>query len=372
MFVVAKLAGIEIRARSLKSGLGSDACPHRTNLLREEKMVGHSRFVTFVFALFIVLASSAFAAGFPEKDLQGYIPWGAGGATDNVSRALTPHVEEALGKKIVLVNKTGGTGAIATQFVHTQPSDGYTLLYAAENAQLYPVIGLSDLTYSKDFFPVNIVARGTVLILANNNTPWNSFKEMVEDAQKRPGKIKMGSAGKGSVPFVVGALLKAVTSFDVITIPFDGDGPGLTALQGGHVDVWPASYTAASELIRSGRVKVLAIVADEPVPGLEQYPLITKDFPGFKKFLPWGPFYGVHCNKDVPAAAKKILVDAFQKGVEAPKFQEFLANFGTVSMNISGDEAYAFLNHWQSVTAWLLQDAGAANVSPATLGIPKP
>jgi len=325
-------------------------------------------------ALFIVVCSglSAVAGTFPERDLQGIIPWGAGGATDNVSRALTPHVEEVLGQKIVLVNKTGGSGVIATQYVTTRPADGYTLLYAAENAQIYPVLGLSEITYSKDYYPVNIVARGTVLILANNETPWNSFKDLVDDAHKRPGQIKMGTAGKGTVPFVVGSLLKTVTKFDAVTVPFDGDGPGLTALQGGHVDVWPASYTAASELIRSGRVKVLAVVADEPVPGLEQFPLITKDFPEFKKFLPWGPYYGVHCRKDVPAEVKQKLVEAFKKGVEAPQFQEFLKTFGTVSMNISGDEAYKFLSHWQSVTAWLLQDAGAANVSPAELGIPRP
>jgi tripartite-type tricarboxylate transporter receptor subunit TctC len=163
-----------------------------------------------------------------------------------------------------------------------------------------------------------------------------------------------------------------VTPFDVNIIPFEGDGPGMTALQGGHVDVWPASYTAASELIRSGRVKVLAVVADQPVPGLEQFPLITQDYPEFKRFLPWGPFYGVHCRKDVPEDVKKTLAAAFKKAAQDPKFQEFLTNFGTVSMNISGDEAYAFLGRWQSITAWLLQDAGAAKVSPADLGISKP
>lgn len=117
---------------------------------------------------------------------------------------------------------------------------------------------------------------------------------------------------------------------------------------------------------------MLAVVSDTPVPGLEQYPLIIQDYPGFKQYLPWGPFYGVFCRNEVPEDAKKKLVEAFKKGVNDPRFQKFLANMGTIPMNIPGDEAYAFLNRWQSVTAWLLQDAGAAKVSPADLGISQP
>ncbi len=137
---------------------------------------------------------SVFAADFPTKDVQGYIMWGAGGATDK----CCPRCHAACGspsrEKIILVNKTGGTGAIATQYVYSRPSDGYTLLYGAENPQVYRILELSDLDY-KDFYPVNILGRGVGVIVANNDMPWNSFKELVEDAQQRPGKIKMGSTG---------------------------------------------------------------------------------------------------------------------------------------------------------------------------------
>jgi tripartite-type tricarboxylate transporter receptor subunit TctC len=325
-----------------------------------------------ILGLIFGFSAAAFSASFPARDIQGTIQWGAGGSTDNISRAVTPHVEPLLGKKIVLVNKPGGTGAIATQHVQSRPSDGYTLLYGAENPQLYPVLQLSELTYSKDFFPINIMARGVVLIVANKDMPWENFEDLVEDAKKRPGKIKMATTGTGGVPFVVGTLMKNVTAFDVASIPFEGDGPGLTALQGGHVDIMPAVYSATAEHIKAGRVKVLAVLSDTPVPGLEQYPLITQDYPEFKKFLPWGPFFGVFCKKDVPEDVKKRLVEAFKKGSAEPKFQEFLTGLGAIPMNISGDEAYAFLARWQSITAWLLQDAGAAKVSPANLGIPKP
>lgn len=330
--------------------------------------------LAFMLILSVVAVSSlatAYAADFPQKDLQGIIMWGAGGATDNVARAITPHVEPFLGKQFVLINKPGGTGAISTQYVYSQPPDGYTILFGAENPQVHRILQLSDMDY-KDFYPINILGRGVGVVVANKDMPWNSFKDLVEDAKKRPGEIKMGSTGPGGLPYTVGAMAKAVTEFEVTPVPFKGEGPGVTALLGGHVDFLPAGITAVREHIRAGRVKALAMVSDKPIPGLEDIPLITQDFPAFEKYLPWGPFYGVWCKKDVPDAAKMKLVEAFQKGASQPQFQEFLKDFGTVSMNISGDEADKFLRKWQSTTNWMYEYAGATKVSPADLGIPKP
>lgn len=311
------------------------------------------------------------AADYPQRDIQGIIMWGAGGGTDTVVRAVTPLAEPILGKQIVLVNKPGGTGAISTQYVYSKPSDGYTLLFGAENPQLYGVLKLSKLDY-KDFYPVNILAHGVAVIVANKDMPWNSFKELVEDAQKRPGEIKMGSTGPGGLPFTVGAMLKTVSSIDVKTIPFDGDGPGLTAVMGGHVDFFPTALGAAKEHIRAGRVKALAVVNTTPIEGIEDVPPITMDFPGFERYLPWGPFYGVFCKRDVPEDAKQKLTEAFHQAAETPKFKKFISGKGNLMMNISGDEADRFLKRYQSVTSWLLHDAGATKVSPEELKIPKP
>lgn len=329
-----------------------------------------------LFMLFVAFSvagalSVVSAADYPEKDLQGVIMWGAGGATDNVARAITPNVEPFLKKQIILINKPGGTGAISTQYVYSQPSDGYTLLIGAENPQVHRILKLSDMDY-KDFYPINILGRGVGVIVANNDTPWNSFKDLVEDAKKRPGEIKMGSTGPGGLPYTVGAMIKTVTDFDVTAVPFKGEGPGVTALLGGHVDFMPAGITAVREHIRAGRVKALAIVSDTPVPGSEDIALITQDYKDFERFLPWGPFYGVWCKRDVPDDIKMKLVEAFKKGASEPKFQEFLKDFNTVPMNISGEEADEFLKKWQSVTNWMYEYAGAAEVSPAEFGIPKP
>lgn len=330
------------------------------------------KIVIFASCLLLLLsASMVVAKDYPSKDLQGIIMWGAGGATDNVARALAPNVEPFLGKQLVMINKPGGTGAIATQYVASRPSDGYTLLFGAENPQVYRILGLSQLDY-KDFYPVSILGHGVCVIVAKKDSPWNSFKDLVEDAQKNPGKIKMASTGPGGLPYTVGAMAKNIVGLDVTSVPFDGEGPGVTALQGGHVDFMPAGLTAVREQIRAGRLKALAVLTKEPVEGLESIPPITVDYPEFNDYLPWGPFYGVFAKGDIPEDVKVKLSEAFTKGASQEKFQTFLKDFGAVPMNISGDEADVFLKKWQSVTTWMYEYAGAAKVSPEKLGIPKP
>jgi tripartite-type tricarboxylate transporter receptor subunit TctC len=324
-------------------------------------------------AVLSLVAGLATAAPFPEREITGVIMWGAGGAMDVVSRAVTPHAEAALGKKIILVNKPGGTGAISTNFVNNAPADGYTLLYGAENPQLHQVLALADFGYEK-FFPVIVFGRGVAVIVVKADAPWNTLKDFVEDAKKRPGKLKMGSTGPGGLPHTVGSMLNSVTKFQVISVPFDGEGPGLTALMGGHVDMMPVGAGAATENIKAGRVKALAVVdgAAMPIAGFPSIAPITTDYPEFAKFLPWGPFYGVFVKRDTPDDIKATLVKAFKTAGDNPQFQTLMKERGNVLMNLSGADADAFMKKWQSVTGWVLQDVGAAKVSPEKFGIPRP
>jgi tripartite-type tricarboxylate transporter receptor subunit TctC len=322
-------------------------------------------------AAVLSLFATAATAAYPERDINGIIMWGAGGGTDVVARAVTPTAELSLGKKIVLVNRPGGAGAISTAAVNAAPSDGYTLLYGAENPQIHPVLNLGELDYSK-FYPVNVIARGLAVIIVGKDAPWNSMKDLIADAQKQPNKLKMASTGPGGLPYTIGAMINNVQKLPVTSVPFDGDGPGLTAVMGGHADFMPVALGAASEHIKAGRVKALAIVNAEAVPTLPNVPPITRDVPQLAKFLPYGPFYGVWVKRDVPADAKNALVKAFNTAVADPKFVQLMQDRGNVLMNMSGDEADAFLKKWQSVTAWVLQDSGAAKTSPEKFGIPRP
>lgn len=310
-------------------------------------------------------------AEYPEREVLGVVMWGAGGATDTVARAVNPAAEAALGKPIVVLNKSGGAGAISTAFVNAAPADGYTFLYGAENPQLHGVMGVSDIDYG-DMYPINILGRGVAVVVVPADSKYQTLSELLDDIAANPGSVKMGSTGPGGLPSTIGALIANATDFNVTAIPFDGEGPGLTAMLGGEVDFMPSGISAAAEQIKAGNMRALAVVNPEPVDTLPDVPAITETLPDMERFLPWGPFYGVFVRAEVPDDVKAKLTEVFTTAATDATFLELMANRGNVVMNMSGQEAIDFLAKWQQVTTWALQDTGAAKVSPEELGIPRP
>lgn len=326
---------------------------------------------TFAVAL-VSVASVTHAQPYPNQDIQGVIQWGAGGSTDVVMRAVTPHAEKVLGRTVIMTNRTGGVGAIGMKFVQSQKSDGYTLLMGAENPQLYKVMGLSDSDYTDSFTPINVLARGIPILVANKDAPFNNVKEMEAYAKANPGKVKVGSTGPGGLPSVVMAMLGTQVKVQMIAVPYDGDGPALTALQGGAIDLMPAVLGAAIEHIKAGRMKPIALIDTVPNTALPNVKPIVEDYPGFAKFLPWGPFFGIFVKKDTPKEAVDKLVAAYAAGAKHPDFVKLIDDRGFKMMNISGAEADTFLKKWQSSTSWIVFEAGLAKKSPAEFNIPKP
>jgi len=319
----------------------------------------------------LALITGVAQAEYPEREVLGVVMWGAGGATDTVARAINPAAEEALGKPIVVLNKSGGAGAISTAYVNAAPSDGYTFLYGAENPQLHPVMGVADLDYGS-FYPVSILGRGIGVIAVKADSKYQTMQELMADIKANPGNVLMGSTGPGGLPSTIAAIISNSADFDVTAIPFDGEGPGLTAMLGNEVDFMPSGISAAAEQIKAGKMRALAVVNTESVDTLPDVPPITDAIPDMAKFLPWGPFYGVFVKQDVPDDVKATMVSAFAQASKDETFTTLMANRGNIIMGISGDEATAFLKKWQQVTSWVLQDTGAAKVNPETLGIMRP
>ena len=151
--------------------------------------------------------TAAHAQEYPTKEIQGIIQWGAGGSTDTVMRAVTPYAEEILGGTVAMQNMTGGVGAIALNYVADAEADGYTLLMGAENPLLYKVMGLGDKDYG-DFTPVNLLARGTPILVANVDAPFDDYAGMMQYIADNPGELKLGATGPGDAvtAIMIGAL----------------------------------------------------------------------------------------------------------------------------------------------------------------------
>ncbi|MGP3698514.1 Bug family tripartite tricarboxylate transporter substrate binding protein [Rhodobacter sp. NSM] len=320
----------------------------------------------------VISATCVFAQDYPEKEIQGIIQWGAGGSTDTVMRSVTPHAEETLGGTVVMQNMTGGVGAIALNYVADAEADGYTLLMGAENPLLYKVMGLGDKDYS-DFVTIGLLARGTAILVANQEAPFDDYAGMMAYIKENPGELRVGATGPGGLPSVITAMMNSVEGkLDVISVPFDGDGPALTALQGGAIDVMPAVLGAAIEGVRAGKLKPLAIFDVETHEALPDVPLVTSFNDGYTSYLPWGPFFGVFVKKGTPDAVVEKLVNAYGAAAKSEDFVELMDNRGYTVMGTSGAEAEEFLAGWQANTVWLLQDAGLAKHSPEEFGISRP
>lgn len=321
----------------------------------------------------LVLSAGLTAAQtYPDREIQGIIQWGAGGSTDTVMRSVTPHAEAILGGTVVMQNMTGAVGAIALNHVADQDADGYTLLMGAENPMLYRVMGLGERDYS-EFIAINLLARGTPILVTRPDAPFDTYEGMLAHIAANPGEVRFGSTGPGGLPSVITAMMDTVEGgLDVNFIPYDGDGPALTALQSGAIDVMPAVLGASIEGIRAGSFVPLAIFDTQASPFLPDVPTAPSLNDGYATYLPWGPFFGVFVREGTPADVVAALTAAYAGAVENAEFLALMENRGFTIMNISGEEAREFLTSWQSTTAWLMQDAGLAVNNPADLGIARP
>ena len=309
-------------------------------------------------------------AEYPDNDISGYIAWGAGGATDTISRTICVLAEKELGTHIVLQNKTGASGGICTEFVNRQKADGYSLLFNAENPPLYQVMNISNVSYDQ-YYPVLLFGSQTPVIIVPVDSPYQSVTDLIADAKARPGEISIGITGAGGLPFNVAAMLKSTSGVEFNQVPYNGDADISTAIMGHHVDVSVANYSTVAELAHAGRVRILTVMANEPLSAEPEVEAIGKVLPEYQQYFPWGAFFGVFVSNNCSDKVKQTLTDAFTAAYNSDSFQSYLKENYINPMGLSGDDARAYITRWQSISAWLLQDSGAAAVSPAELGIPR-
>ncbi len=309
-------------------------------------------------------------AAYPEKDIQGIIQWSAGGATDTVMRSVTPKAEEVLGGDFILTNRPGGVGVIATKYVYAKKNDGYTVLMGAENPQLYKVMGLANIDYS-DLVPINVLAQAASIFVVRSDAPYNNIKEFVDYVQAHPREVKVGSTGPGGLPSIMMALLNSQAKLDVKTIPYNGDGPAITALLGGAIDMEPATFSAAKEYIKSGQLKVIGLLDKTANADLPDVKPITAYYPDLAPQLPYSPFFGVFVKEGTPQEAIEKLTHAFNVAADSAEFRNILKQRGLSVLNLTGDAAKQYLNRFRSVASWLVYENGIAKHSPEEFDIPR-
>ena len=243
------------------------------------------------FFAYLLAAATALAQSYPTRPIRILVPFAPGGTVDIVARVVGLKLSEDLGQPIVVENKSGAGGTIATAMLAKSPADGYTLMMMhqglAFNASLYASLQYDTL---KDIVSIaHIGATPNALVVANA-MPVRSVKEFVDYARVNPGRIAYGSGGVGSAGHLSMELLQSLTATKLTHVPYKGSGPALTDLMGGQVQAMLLTLPAVISHVKSGKLRAIATSGSRRSGALPELPTIAEaGVPGYE-YTPW---YGV-------------------------------------------------------------------------------
>jgi len=286
-------------------------------------------------------------AAFPAKPIRFIVAFAPGGPADIIARLLGQQLSEAVGQPVVVENRAGAGGNIATGVVAKAPNDGYTLLINtsayAVNPSLSRKAGYDPL---KDLTLAAVVASSPNLLVAYPGLKAKTLQEVI--AQGKDGKLNYGTAGAGTTPHLTAEyLFKVLAKIDVTHVPFAGAGPALTSTIGGQVELASVALPAAVEMVKGGKVRGLAVTSAKRVPFLPDVPTVAESgFPGFEDYT----WVGVFAPAGAPAAVINKINAETEKILRHPDFQSKLANLGFEPRGGSPAEADKYLR--SELTKW--------------------
>lgn len=244
-------------------------------------------------ALAVVLAVTAGPAlaepGFPSKPVRIFVPYAAGGGVDVLTRTLGDVVSKQWGQSVVVENRPGAGGVIASQAVATSAPDGYTLIMVASghatNPFLYPKIPYDTF---KDFTPVSLLASSPNILLVRADSPFKRVADVIAAAKAKPGILSFAHAGSGTSTHMAGELLKSLANIDLNGIPYKGGAPAINDLLGGQI---PMTFNNGPESVgqlQAGTVRALAVTTATRAPFLPDVPSMSETVPGYDTEVWWG------------------------------------------------------------------------------------
>lgn len=312
------------------------------------------RAVVFMGALWI--ATGAVAQSYPARPIRIIVGFPAGSGADFVARMVGQRLSASLGQPVIVENRTGASGTIATGVVAAAAPDGYTLLQvtAAEAAQ--PALR-AKLPYSleRDFAPISLVAIGTFVLVVHPSVPARDVSQLVALARAQPGKLNYGSSGAGSSPHLAATLLQQMAKVKIVEVPYKGATESVTATVAGEVDFSFPSLTAALPLMESGRVRVLGVTSNKRAALLPQVPTIGESgLPGFDRSTWHGLLAPAGTPKEIITALNALVV----KIVNTQEMRDLLARQGLEAQTSTPEQFAALIKNELTQITRLIQSAG--------------
>jgi tripartite-type tricarboxylate transporter receptor subunit TctC len=285
------------------------------------------------------LASPAIAQTF-QRDITMVVPWAAGGGTDTLARTLVKNAKQYLGVGINVVNRTGGTGAVGMQSVSAARPDGYTIGLITFHLSAYRLMGLSDLSY-RDFEPIALLNRTPAAFSVKADSPFKTLKDLVDYAKANPGVVTIANSGAGANTHLSAAILAKNQGIKLSFVPFDGGAPARTAMVGGHVTSLVSGPDEVLQYVKTGQVRMLAMVGEQRHPSVPDVPTIAEaGFPNKEIVYDWR---GIGAPKGLPPATSKALSEGFAKMANDPDFITLMDQAALARVYMDGADFTKFL-----------------------------
>ncbi|MBV9076269.1 MAG: tripartite tricarboxylate transporter substrate binding protein [Methylobacteriaceae bacterium] len=295
---------------------------------------------------------------FPTRPITLVVPFAAGGSTDVVARLVAQKMSEGLGQQVIVENVAGAGGNVGAARVAKADPDGYTILMATVATHALNPLMLKRKLYDAvaDFTPISLLAIVPNVLVVNPELPAKTVAELVALLKADPGKYNYASSGNGTPLHLSGELFKALSGTQMQHIAYRGAGPALNDVMANHVPIMFDNLPSSSELMRSGKLRGLAVTTRERAPTFPELPTIADTLPGYETYT-WNALFG---PKGLPAPVLERLNAEAVKAVKDPTVEARLRDFSaTVVGSTSGalaDHVKAELAKWAPV----VKDAGVS------------
>ena len=290
----------------------------------------------FAAAALILFSAAAAAQGYPNKPIRLVVGYPPGGSGDFTTRLIADELQKHLGTTVIVENKPGAGGSIASEFVAKSAPDGYTLLNQGNHAiarSLY-----KNLAYDqKDFIPVCRVAVGTTILVVKTDAPFRNLKELVDYARASPGKLFSASAGFGSAPHLASVAFESAAGIKFTTIQFKGGGPASLSLLSGDTQVMFATSPTVTGFIKGGRMRPLVVSMRKGSPSIPGIPGTEEAGVPFDSTF----WFGLYVPAGTPAEIVKRLHAAAAKGLAKQEVRDKILLQGMDPAPSASPEAFA-------------------------------
>lgn len=278
---------------------------------------------------------------FPEKPIRLIVGSAAGSGPDIIGRMMAERLYETWKQRVVVDARPGAAGAISADLALGAAADGYTWMMLTSQLFVASQV-LADIKFdlARDFQSLSLIGTTPFVLLANNQLPAKSLKELIELAKKQPGKLRYGSAGTGASEHLSGVLLNHLTGTNMLHVPYKGVPAAMTDVMGGQVQAMLTDLLAAVPQVKAGKLAGLAVAADKRSPTLPDMP--TFEEASGTKFVSRS-WFGILVRSGTPPEIHKMLATEIAKALHRPDVKEKLATLGLDTYGTTPEEFAAFM-----------------------------